>query len=96
MLKALAKKRQGSVNPQIKELNTLMWEYITIREDIIVYVVTHKSEDIMRMFVEDSITACEVNLGIGTVAGSIEEKLHNTQLAIKKLTMVKQIIETYS
>lgn len=93
MLKQLTK-RKGKVNPQLKELNNYLWDYIGLREDIIHYVATHTNKDMAR-FAEDAIMECETTLGVGLAIGSIEEKLHNHQKAINKLKTTKQFIEMY-
>lgn len=98
MLKQLitAKKRKGKVvNNELKQYNKLMWEYLTAREELTHFVCKIGNQDLAN-FAEESILYCEVTLGIGTVEGNINQKIHNAELGIKRLVMTQKIIETYN
>lgn len=95
MFNNLVKKRKGKANTEIKEFNQLMWQYLTLREELIQEAYKHRNDEILVEYVENVLTVCEIVLGIGTNNGDIEEKIHNAKTAINKLKIAQQFINMY-
>lgn len=95
MIRNLLKKRQGKVNTETKELNRLTWEYATLYQELVQYAAKHLENKVMVLFIEDSLTECEITLKEESKGKDTKEKIHNTEKAIKKLNGTKQFVDVY-
>jgi hypothetical protein len=89
-------KRTGKVNPQFKELNKLIWEYVELRESIIQEAVRREIPTEILDLIDDNTTGNELELGIGLVTNdSIEEKIRKHGIGVAKLQGTLRFMSTY-